>query len=109
MKADRRDAVDAGMGIFALVLAAGLSLRGLVGPLPQDAGLPVLVVAPPWGAGAAALVQQAGGQLVGPVQAPLGALAVFEGPVPRQRLLSLGAWMVRDGRFVATLCLDGKE
>ncbi|MFZ7094148.1 hypothetical protein [Primorskyibacter sp. 2E233] len=109
MKFGCDEALDAGMALTAVFLAAVISVKGLVGPLPGGAGTPVLVVASPWGLGAAQLVIQAGGRLVGPYQAPFSALAVFDDPEPREELLSLGAWMVRDGRFVATLCGEWKE
>ncbi|EPX78480.1 hypothetical protein [Salipiger mucosus] len=87
-----------------LLFGAGLTLASALGPAPSAAGRPVLVVAPPWGPGAPAIVALAGGRILGPVEAPFGVLAVFDDPRPAERLLALGAWTACDARAMASLC-----
>ena len=85
--------------ILAVTLAAGL------GPAARTGDDPVLVIAPPWDGGVGALVQAAGGRIVGPVSAPFGALASFPAPgADPSRLRRLGAWAVRDAAAFAALC-----
>ncbi|MFN3613136.1 MAG: hypothetical protein ACK4WC_01055, partial [Rubrimonas sp.] len=69
---------------------------------PQ-AGTPVVVVGPPW-VSAADLAMRAGGRPVGPLQAPMGVLAVFEDPDFPARLRAAGAWGAFDGARLAALC-----
>lgn len=94
--------------LLGFVLSVSLAAGGvaLVGGSPVNgvAPGPVLVIAPPWGPGAAALIHGAGGRMVGPVSAPFGALASFEGAVPVARLRALGAWGVRDASALAAYC-----
>ncbi|WP_417719218.1 hypothetical protein [Salipiger sp.] len=91
--------------IFAvLTFAAGVSLASALGPEPDAAGQPVLVLAPPWGQGAAAIVAATGGRVVGPVTAPFGALAVFAVPRPGPGLRARGAWSVHDAGVLASFC-----
>lgn len=105
----RKEVVDVGLGGSVLALAMVFSLISALGPAPGQAGTPVLIIAPPWGDGADTMALQAGGALVGPYQARFGALAIFDGMAPVQRLISLGAWSVRDGRVMASLCGVWKE
>ena len=104
MSARVRLSLDALLMSLALVAGVGSSLVAALGPEVRTPGVPVLVVAPPWGQAAAALVLAAGGQPVGPPAAPFGTLAVFDQPVPLERLAALGAWTVRDARTLASLC-----
>ncbi|MDJ0820979.1 MAG: hypothetical protein QNJ09_04095 [Paracoccaceae bacterium] len=87
-----------------LVMVFGLSVATLLGPAEPMPGRPVLVIAPPWGGDASAIVTAAGGQLIGPVQAPLAALALFDGAVPVEDMRLGGAWGVRDGAVIARIC-----
>ncbi|WP_375259643.1 hypothetical protein [Citreimonas sp.] len=89
------------LGLVATIAASGLvALRG------DDAvaGAPVLVIAAPWGQGAAAIVTGAGGRPLGPVSAAFGTLATFDGAIPVADLRALGAWAVRDGTSIASIC-----
>lgn len=88
----------------ALAVAGGASVAATLGPARAEAGEPLLVIAPPWGQGAAALVKAAGGTLLGPVDAPFAVLARFDTVEAAVRLLDNGAWAVRDGRIVASIC-----
>ena len=88
----------------ALAVALGVSLAlPFVAHLPE-AGSPVLVVAPPWSAGAESMVLQAGGHPLGPGSAPFAVLAGFPDVIPVEALRQLGAWAIADGRVLATLC-----
>ncbi|KAA8609055.1 hypothetical protein AL036_04880 [Salipiger aestuarii] len=96
--------LDALMIVAALVCGIGSTFAAALGPMPDRAGDVVLVIAPPWSVGAAALVLRAGGQPVGPFSAPFGTLAVFDTAPPVSQLVSLGAWTVRDARFISSIC-----
>ncbi|KUF11624.1 hypothetical protein [Pseudoponticoccus marisrubri] len=92
-----------------LLVATGLPIMAAVvlplaaAPVPGP-GAPVLVIAPPWSIGAAQIARSAGGRPIGPTWAPMGALAVFDGPVPTRRIRDLGGWGVTDGARLARLC-----
>ncbi|SDG29575.1 hypothetical protein SAMN04488245_102285 [Alloyangia pacifica] len=86
--------ISLGAGVFAI----------FGGPGGETAAGVVLVIAPPWGLGAPALVIEAGGRQIGPASAPFGTFATFEGPAPVARLRALGAWATRDARALATIC-----
>ncbi|SNX70173.1 hypothetical protein SAMN05878503_10582 [Cereibacter ovatus] len=66
---------------------------------------PYLVVAPPWGGGAAEVVRQAGGVIVGPTQAPLSVLA--DG-ADAAALAAAGAWWVLDPTVLGISCGSGE-
>ena len=104
MKCGLREYLDAGLLVLMLSFGVLMTFAAALGPLPGRPGMPVLVIAPPWGIGAPALVQAAGGRLIGPVTAPFGALAIFDEASPEARLLALGAWAARDARAMASLC-----
>lgn len=87
-------AISLGAGVFAIFGAPGGGTAAGV----------VLVIAPPWGPGAPALVIQAGGRQIGPASAAFGTFATFEGPAPVARLRALGAWATRDAQALATIC-----
>lgn len=70
---------------------------------PALPGRPVVVIFPPW-IDADALVQRAGGQIIGPSLAPLAALASSDQPTFAARLRSLGAWTVRDASRIVQIC-----
>ncbi|WP_194135347.1 hypothetical protein [Salipiger mangrovisoli] len=96
---------------FVLCITFGAGLFAIFGSAPARDGSPdggptgvVLVIAPPWGPGAPALVARTGGRLVGPVTAPFGSFATFDGPAPADRLRALGAWGTREAGALATLC-----
>jgi hypothetical protein len=61
----------------------------------------MLVVAPPWGGGAAAVVERAGARLVGPSEAPFSVVASGVGA---GALWAAGAWAVLDARRLAEIC-----
>lgn len=68
-----------------------------------DADL-VLVVSYPWGTDASRIIQQSGLSETYPVRAPLGSLTVISGPNDLNTLKKNGAWLLLDGKKVATLC-----
>lgn len=82
---------------------AGLVVVGfasLITALPAPEGDLLLVLVPPW-SGAEQVVLAAGGQVTGPVSAPLSVFATGTTP---ERLLAAGAFWVADGRLAARLC-----
>ena len=88
------------LATLALVLLTPL---GALLAAPPQVGMPVIVFVPPW-QDADRLVAVAGGQVIGPDSAPLAVLAYSDDPdFPRNLLLS-GAFGVRDGSLVASLC-----
>lgn len=94
-------------GALALAAAFGVASLAPAGIMlaratPQT-GAPVVVVAPPW-TSAAELAVQAGGRLIGPTDAPLGTLAIFDDPGFPERLRAAGAWAAFDGARLAALC-----
>ncbi len=91
---------------FGLVLGVmGTSVLASAGAFtPPRAGAPVLVIAPPWSGGAAAILDRAGGREISPMRAPFAVLGVFEASVP-SRLD--GAWAVWDAGLLARLCGAG--
>lgn len=86
--------------IFPVLCLAAAPVAVLFAP-PGAEG-PFLVVVPPW-LGAAAVVQAAGGSVVGPTGAPLAVLAMAEAPDFHARASRAGA-VVRDGRALAAIC-----
>ncbi|MEM9552435.1 MAG: hypothetical protein AAGA05_14745 [Pseudomonadota bacterium] len=83
------------------------ALAILAAPLPEDG--PRLVLYPPWVDGAD-LVQQAGGDSIGPYRAPMGVLAfASDSEAFDRRLRAAGAWAVIDGTIIANLCGLGTD
>lgn len=91
---------------LAWIMATGLALSGPVLPLftlpPPTDGI-VLVVAPPWH-DAAAIIDTAGGRLVGPATTWLGAFATSDAADFAERLRAAGAWASLNGTALAELC-----
>lgn len=85
------------MGLAGLVAVGSASL---ILALPAPKGDLLLVLVPPW-IGANEVVLAAGGQITGPLSAPLSVLAIGTTP---DRLLAAGAFWVADGRLAARLC-----
>lgn len=85
---------------FICALAAPAAAVLADGP---RAGLPVIVIVAPW-VDAPTVVRAAGGQLIGPVSAPLAALAYSPDPDFAERLTEAGALAVRDGQRLALIC-----
>jgi hypothetical protein len=104
MKRQTADLATLSLGLVVAALIAAVPVAAALGHDDRPGDGLTLVLAPPWGPGAAAIVRQAGGVLVGPVSAPFGTLASFDGPDPRPVLYELGAWAVRDGSTLALLC-----
>lgn len=84
-------------GLVGLVLLGGASV---LGTLPAPEGDLLLVLVPPWAEGEE-VVHMAGGQVLGPVSAPLSVFATGTTP---ERLHAAGAFWVADGRLAARLC-----
>lgn len=85
--------------VLALVAAPVAALVSV----PPLADAPVLVVAWPW-VDAAALVQYAGGTVLGGATAPLGLLASSESSGFIHRLQDMPGVILIDGRGVAHIC-----
>ncbi|MFN3844455.1 MAG: hypothetical protein ACK4RZ_01370 [Paracoccaceae bacterium] len=85
---------------ISLTLLAPMGIA--VGGAPR-AGMPVLVILPPW-ADAEAIVARAGGQNISPVAAPFATIASSEDPAFAARLQNLGVWAVRDASRLSQLC-----
>lgn len=85
------------MGLVGLV---ALGLGSALAALPAPEGDLLLVLIPPW-IGAEEVVHAAGGQITGPLSAPLSTFATGTTP---DRLLAAGAFWVADGRLAARLC-----
>lgn len=74
------------------------AMGGFSAPAP---GTPVLVIAPPWNGGAAAVLARVGGQEISPVRAPFAVMAIVEMP---ELARAEGAWAVWDATLMARLC-----
>lgn len=85
------------LGLLGLV---AVGVASLLTALPAPDGDLLLVLIPPW-VGAEQVVHAAGGQITGPVSAPL---SVFVTDTTPERLLAAGAFWVADGRLAARLC-----
>lgn len=93
----------------ALVLFAAPLFSILIGPVivfasaPVEATGAVLVIAR-WGDRTEQMITIAGGQVYGPVRAPLGVLAFSDDPAFADNLRAAGAWAVLAGNRIATIC-----
>lgn len=88
--------------MFPIAALLASVATALVGGAPDPAA-PMLVIAPPW-ADIAAIVEEAGGWIVGPTHAPLGALAMSGAADFAQEAQAAGAWIVTNGTALAQLC-----
>ncbi len=90
--------------ILFLIVATGLAgpVLALASAHPVGGDV-MLVVAAPW-TDRDALILSAGGAPVGPRSAPLGSLAVSDDGDFAAALMARGAWMVLDGRLLASIC-----
>ncbi|MBF9036334.1 hypothetical protein HKCCE2091_19005 [Rhodobacterales bacterium HKCCE2091] len=88
---------------FALVAAVLVAapVFGLTASAAPRAGAPVLVVAPPWSGGPAAVIDRSGGREIGPARAPFAAVAMLDDPALAR---AAGAWAVLDAAALAALC-----
>lgn len=85
--------------IAATMAVALLAAAGAFAP-PRP-GQPVLIIAPPWTGGAAAILARSGGREIALQRAPLAILAVMDRP---DAALEAGAWAVWDAAHLARLC-----
>lgn len=85
--------------LTAFVMAPVLALA----TAKVDETEPVIVVAGPGGE-PARIIHAAGGWVVGPVNAPFGALGFSDLSGFAEKLKANGAWAVLDGRVFADLC-----
>ncbi len=89
--------------LLPCLFAALFVLSGPVAALallpPARTGAPVIVIAPD----APGIVQQAEGQIIGPLEAPFAVLATFDDPSAAARGGAL-AWFFRDGTAIAAAC-----
>lgn len=88
---------------MALCLAVAGPFLPLLAAAAPDPGAVLLVVVPPW-KDALAVVEAAGGRLIGPEQSWLGAFAASEAADFAARLRHAGAWTSLDGAVLAALC-----
>ena len=90
------------LGILSVLCGPILALAAIP---PRD-GAAVLVVAWPWNGPASALIERAGGHVVGMDQGAIAVMAAsFEGGFP-ERLKAEGAALVLDGSRTAGICGD---
>ncbi|MCB1331831.1 MAG: hypothetical protein KDK28_21230 [Maritimibacter sp.] len=92
------------LALFALPL-----MSILIGPVIVFASAPVeahgaVLVISRWGDRTEQVVAAAGGQVYGPVRAPLGVLAFSDDPAFADNLRAAGAWAVLAGDRIATIC-----
>lgn len=80
-----------------------LPMMALGRPAPVETTGPVLVVLPPW-IDAHGVVEEAGGQIIGFDRAAFAVLAIGAHPDFHRALRAAGAWAVRDGSIIASLC-----
>ncbi|WP_323780237.1 hypothetical protein [Thalassovita sp.] len=69
-----------------------------------QSGDPVLVIAPPWKGGPQAVVAEAGGWVVSPVNAPMSVLATG---ASQDAFKSAGAWFLLDPGALSFFCGTG--
>lgn len=92
-----------------LCIGLGFAIASLVPPFaalvsePPEAGKPVLVVHWPWQV-AKDLVRDAGGYVLGPVQAPFGFLATSDDAAFLSVLANSPSLIVADGYGLAKMC-----
>jgi len=93
------------MRFLALVLTFVISVPVMsLGAIPKAKhGAPVLVVIAPW-KNAEAIVAEAGGRVIGFDRAVFAVVGQSDSPEFAERLLLLGAWLVRDGSRLSWLC-----
>lgn len=89
------------LSIAAMCLFVPLMALGR--PASDAVDAPVLVIVAPWD-DAQQIVVDAGGQVIGFDRAMFGVLAFATHPKFNQSLLDAGAWAVRDGAILASLC-----
>lgn len=88
----------------ALVVFGSLIMPAtLVMARPVQQGDIVVVIVPPW-RGADAVIEDAGGHLVGPWRATFGQFALSSDPKFIPALRRSGAWAVLNGNALAYLC-----
>jgi len=87
---------------FAFMAPLAVTPLALLGQHPPGVG-PVLVLLAPWADGPA-LVEAAGGHIIGPARAPFALLAAWDTAGDETRALKHGAWAVLDGNALAAIC-----
>ena len=87
--------------LMSVSLGAG-PILALISAEPEPDS-PVLVLSVPW-LDPSASVLAAGGQLIGPVSAPIAVLATGSDPDFLERLAEMPGTLVRGGRQLAALC-----
>ncbi|WP_176439069.1 hypothetical protein [Puniceibacterium sediminis] len=100
--------IDGVMLTAACLICGSLLISASLGSDIPVVGKPVLVVAPPWDGGAAAIVRAVGGVAVGPVAAPFAMFAVFEHKGFAEAALKAGAWTLRDAGALSAFCTTGE-
>ncbi len=90
--------------ILMQLLAVVLTPVVLVMSSPPQQGEPVLVLAPVGGQGLDKIIANAGGEVLGPEQAPLATLAYSSDPDFINQLHLSGAWLVLNGSRIAAIC-----
>jgi hypothetical protein len=90
--------------ILMQLLAVVLTPVVLAMSSPPQPDEPVLVVALVGALGLDEIIANAGGEILGPEQAPLATLAYSSDPDFINQLHLNGAWLVLDGRRIAAIC-----
>lgn len=85
------------------VICISVPVMALGRAAPIASNDPLLVIVPPW-LDAQAIVQDAGGDVIGLDHALFGVLAHGPDEGFAQAVLHAGAWAVRDGTLLAALC-----
>lgn len=90
------------LGACALVLSA--PVLSLAAQKPPAVGSVALVIASPFGEGAARIAQRAGAAPIGPTRAYSGVFVDITSSNIRDRLQASGAWFVVPGGALLALC-----
>lgn len=90
---------------FAITLNLLIAPIALVAMAQPQLGEPLLVIANPWeDASADRVILDADGTLIGPEQAPIASMTVFDDNSLLERLDQSGAWIVIAAKNLSALC-----
>ncbi|MYM56170.1 hypothetical protein [Thalassovita mangrovi] len=89
---------------IGLIASFGTEFAAVALGAPDDADAAVLVIAPPWKGGPEAIVAEAGGWVVAPVNAPLSVMATG---ASLDAFKAAGAWFLLDPGAFRFFCVSG--